>query len=189
MPKFRMIFFEHIKQQLYFVIHSFKTIGFLSLMSLFFVLLGIASCEKEKKNFDPSTVSVNLLEHSQCKTFKKKVKYDSNQDCIEYNYQDNTLYFTHYNAGFNCCAGTLSVSYEIQDHTIIITEKQEKADCDSLCLYDLEMKIQNLPRGEYHIKIVEPYVNVNIPLEFTIDLTTETTGSFCQERNFYPWGI
>ena len=134
-----------------------------------------------------------LVNSTDCKTITKSgnTVLSSSNDCIEYNYTDNeVLYLKHTNAGFNCCPGKIKTDVDVKNMTITIVEKQTKAECDCQCLYDLDYEINDLPPGQYTIKINEQLINDNSEqLEFTVNLDIETTGSYCVTRNNYPWGI
>ncbi|UCD95568.1 MAG: hypothetical protein JSU69_05825, partial [Candidatus Zixiibacteriota bacterium] len=102
---------------------------------------------------------------------------------------DNTLFLTHVNAGFNCCTDP-AANIVIEGNVITITESESGEHCDCLCLIDLELKITDLPPGEYVIKVVEMYLEEGDQLlEFTVDLAESASGSFCVERDHYPWGV
>ncbi len=52
------------------------------------------------------------------------------------------------------------------------------------------MEISILSLGTYQIYLVEPYaMQAGQQIEFTIDLNDSLTGSYCVQRDFYPWGI
>ena len=116
--------------------------------------------------------------------------HTSNEDCIDYIYtNDGTLMLTHVNSGFNCCPGELTADITISNNKITIEEHEEVAGCHCNCLYDIEYRIDNLSAGVYTIEIITPYVDETEYLEFTMDLSSPTTGSFCTTRDNYPWGF
>lgn len=135
----------------------------------------------------------SLVIYSGCKEFQSVNSTDealSNKDCIEYQYDgEDTLFIKHVNAGFNCCPDEILAEIRISDNEIVLEEKQEVAlPCPCLCLYDLDYEITNLKPGEYRIKVIEPYVSEGEDiLEFTFDLSSASSGSFCVERIHYPW--
>ncbi len=114
----------------------------------------------------------------------------SDKSCIFYEYNDNKLVIKHINAGFNCCPEGLEVEVNMNNNLIEIIESEEDGLCDCLCLFDVNATISPLSIGKYIIKLVEPYLNDgDTELIFEIDLTIQTSGSYCVEREFYPWGI
>ena len=134
-----------------------------------------------------------LLNYEGCKEFPKGASMDGtppDQDCIEYQYDgSNVLLLKHINAGFNCCP-EITTDITIEDNVITIEEIELSGDCDCLCLFDLDYEIRNLQPGEYTIRVIEPYVPEGEEiLEFTVDLVSSPSGSYCVYRDFYPWGI
>lgn len=129
-----------------------------------------------------------------CKTFQKGDATDStppNQDCIEYQYDgENVLSIKHINAGFNCCPDEIKAIVNIEDNIITIKEKEYlySGGCYCLCLFDLDYDISGVSPEVYTIKVIEPYLpEGNEPLEFTVDLSSSTSGRYCVDRSGYPW--
>lgn len=113
------------------------------------------------------------------------------QDCIEYAYDGHSvLHLRHVNAGFNCCPDSLLAEFEVSSGQIVIDEAEDltTGGCDCLCLYDLNYEITGLKPGLYDITVNEMYLDSEAEmLEFTLDLTSLKTGTFCVTRDFYPW--
>lgn len=135
-----------------------------------------------------------LTEFSGCKYLEigNSHSYDhtSSEDCIDYTYSsEGTLLITHVNSAFNCCPGELTADVTISGSLIIIEEYEQEAACRCNCLYDLEYRIEDVETGIYSIKIITPYVEENEQLEFSIDLSSPTSGSYCTARDQYPWGL
>jgi hypothetical protein len=160
---------------------------------LFLATLFLAGCGKDKTtepiDSNPSGV---LISATGCKDFvAAKVTIDGlpHTDCMQYQYSaDNILLLQHINAGFNCCTDP-AADITFEDNVITITESESGDYCYCLCLVDLELKITNLPPGEYTIKVVEMYLEEGDELlEFTVDLADSASGSFCVQRDHYPWG-
>ena len=60
--------------------------------------------------------------------------------------------------------------------------------CDCLCLYDMEFMVDNLPVGQYLIKIEEPYLGPDdAPILTMLNLELHPTGLRCLPRSSYPW--
>ncbi len=158
-----------------------------SILAFVFLAFSFITCDN-----NPGISSGVLVSHSPCKS-EKLAGTDSGipdtSSCIEYSYNTTTheLSLTHINAGFNCCPGELSCIVSLSGDTIIIHEYEEAPLCDCNCLYDLEIEIDNVNEAGYQVKFIEPYVGDQAKLEFAIDLTNETSGSFCVVRTQYPW--
>ena len=111
------------------------------------------------------------------------------QDCFEYELKDgDTLIVRHINAAFNCCPGEITADISIVNDTITIVEREAQPGCHCLCLYDLDYRFEHIESGTYTIKFVELYTtDADEPLRSTVDLSTTPSGSFCVDRNGYPW--
>ena len=130
----------------------------------------------------------NLTNQTTCKDYNLTGP-PSNQDCIEYQYDGiQYLSLTHQNAGFNCCP-EIAINITIINRTITIKEIELTGLCNCLCLFDLDYQIIDLPPATYTITVEEPYIlPEDQKLEFTINVANSSTGSYCIERNNYPWG-
>ncbi|MCK4224718.1 MAG: hypothetical protein KAX39_06030 [candidate division Zixibacteria bacterium] len=145
----------------------------------------------------PSSPIGILLNYYGCKEFQKGTPVDStppDQDCIEYQYDGaSVLLLKHVNAGFNCCPDEILADITIEDNVITIDEDESlelTGGCDCLCLFDVDYQISNLPPGEYTIRVYGMYLQEGDEiLEFTVDLTSSPSGSYCVYRDHYPWGI
>jgi len=135
---------------------------------------------------------VVILSADDCKSFSETALEDikPNQDCIEYSYDgESTLHLKHINTGFNCCP-RIKKNVRVEGNVIIIEEIEIEGLCDCLCLFDLDYDVTNITPGEYIITVEEPLVQKgDVTLEFAVNLTTNPTGIFCVERNYYPWGV
>lgn len=170
-----------------------KKIGYLLLL---LSLLITNSC-KQDENIIPFHPVASLESYHGCKTFNEEISasslvslfYDQNQDCIEYQYNgDSVLEIRHINAGFNCCPGTIVAQININDNIIVIKESETEQGCFCQCLFDVNYKIEGLMPGKYTIKIIEPCTSdQDEKLEFVLDLFRATSGTHCVDRNHYPW--
>jgi len=131
-----------------------------------------------------------------CKEFRKDGAADSipaDQDCIVYQYDgEGVLLLEHVNAGFNCCPDEILADVNLQGNVITITEDESLepgGGCDCLCLFDLDYRIDNLPPGEYTIRVYGMYLLGAEIIEFNADLGSSPSGTHCVHRDFYPWGI
>jgi len=144
---------------------------------------------------DPCGPNGYLVSSFGCKTFGTRTPmYDapSDQDCIEYQYDgESVLLLRHVNAGFNCCPDSLTARIRIREGMITIDEAEllYSGGCYCLCLFDVDYEIVDLPPGEYTIRINGMYLlEGDEVLEFTVDLASSPSGSFCVPRDHYPWG-
>ena len=129
----------------------------------------------------------NLTNQTTCKEHNLSTP-PSNQDCIQYQYDGiQNLTLKHQNAGFNCCP-EIATNITIINNTITIKEIEISGLCNCLCLFDLDYEIINLPPATYTITVEEPYIlPEDQKLQFTINLANSSAGSYCIERNKYPW--
>jgi len=110
-------------------------------------------------------------------------------DCIEWSYDGvSTLNITHLNGCFNCMPMVLDLQVSVTSGLITIEEGGYGfAYC--LCLRDFEYQVDNLPPGTYMIYVVgncheeSPEKHLRV----TVDLVASPSGSYCIERNEYPW--
>jgi len=135
-----------------------------------------------------------VISYTGCKTFILGSSPDSippDQDCIQYQYDgESVLLIKHINSGFNCCPDDIMADVTIQDNLITIEEEEslEGGGCWCLCLFDVDMRINNLEPGEYTISVSGLYLYPeDEPLEFTVDLISSPSGTYCVERDHYPW--
>jgi hypothetical protein len=136
------------------------------------------------------------VSHSECKDFTGKSSspvngFGSDTTCLVYNFipAESKLVLKHINAGFNCCPGNLYCDADVQDSVIILTESEQEALCDCLCLYDLDIIVPGVLKRKYLVVMEEPYANGQESIQFQIDLVQSLNGSFCVGRNQYPWGL
>lgn len=158
------------------------------------VIILIFNCNHENETNQPSEVNGQLVRNSKCKAMKSGTGISSVSDslsCVEYTYEEanNKLLLKHINAGFNCCPGNLMCHVSLSNDTIFIRELEEFALCNCNCLYDLDIEITGLGYQHYQLQFIEPYIGDQEPLNFSIDLQSITSGSYCVNRNNYPWGF
>jgi hypothetical protein len=164
----------------------------LGVMVCFVLLIGLSGCkESEEVLADPTGV---LIQSTGCKQTLDTGGFDGVSgegvdDCIEYSYDGkSTLILKHVNAGFNCCPGEITAEITFNGDQVIIKEEETEQACDCLCLFDLDFEVINLEPGNYSIRVIEPYADVNDPvLEFNLELLSAATGKFCLKRTHYPW--
>lgn len=174
-----------------------KTIGVFAAGVFSIFLLLVAGCKDDTSKgtgpIDPGPTG-SVISHTGCKDFFTDPAYfDISEDksCIDYEYDgQGKLTLKHVNAGFNCCPDMLDADVSLVGDTLVIEESESLASggCDCLCLFDLDIEVKNLDPGRYFIKVVEVYVDEDDEkLFFEADLSLQTAGSYCVNRDHYPW--
>lgn len=150
----------------------------------------------ESSNIDPHgdmVPDIMLTNNPECKpnsyqNTKGDIPLEDVKTILTWEYSNNTLTLKHENVGFNCCPERIEVGFKIEDRVITITEREKSSLCDCLCLYDLDLVINDLPAGEYQFKVDEEYLNDgDMEFDFTLDLDTEPSGKRELPRYGYPW--
>lgn len=146
------------------------------------------SCEKDQKQINLKS-NINIIAGCNYYSTTSIHNIPPTVSSVSYEYNESTrkLKLTHYNAGFNCCPGVLSCESLLEGNTIKILEKEEGDGCHCLCLYDIEIEVNNIDETEYKIEINEPYSDSNDALNAIINLKSNPTGEFHVTRNYYPW--
>lgn len=136
-----------------------------------------------------------LIANTSCKSKKNKdssnVETSDSLSCVTYSFDNSSssLILKHINTCFNCCPGNLYIETSTEGNTITIEEFESEAECDCNCLYDIDIKLEGLEAGVYNVVFIEPYINEEQEISFSIDLTTATEGEYCVTRRNYPWGM
>ncbi len=113
---------------------------------------------------------------------------DAVYSCIEYDYDDGVLTILHTNTCFNCCPVDWGGLVTVEEGVITIEEVEGQGDCDCLCLFDIEYRIENLEPGEYRLIIEEMYPAIDaLTFDVGFDFTQPDSGEICLERSGYPW--
>ena len=158
-----------------------KAKTYLSFVALVLVVL-VSNCKDEGP----------VIQEVVCKNDKSTELVSNMVDslsCIDYVYNTNnkTLNIKHINTSFNCCVDGLYFQTTISVDTITIEEFEQNGQCNCMCLYDMDIEINNLQEQKYLIKIIEPNIGQQDIIVFEIDLAQETEGSYCVARMSYPW--
>ncbi|MCP4568847.1 MAG: hypothetical protein GY841_14815 [FCB group bacterium] len=144
----------------------------------------------------PGEPSGEVIGHTGCKEFSSRTTQSviaDSLDCIEFSYDgQSVLSLKHINAGMNCCIFEAVADIDITDQIITITESEvfdSLGPCYCLCLFDIDMEINNLQPDTYTVIINElNLLGEDERLEFVIDLTlSPSSGSYCVKRFHYPW--
>ena len=151
-----------------------------------FILMLFTNCEKKRLN----DLEGNMISRSECK-FNKHNFAGDDESCIEYYYNTDSqiLNLKHINSAFNCCPDDIGFDLSVSGDTLIISEYEKEQGCNCNCLFDIEIEISRLEAQAYVIKFVEPYLYEEEELTFEVDLLMNTSGTYCVDRNNYPWGI
>ena len=131
-----------------------------------------------------------LISHSSCKNETAKDESTS-ESCAEYSYDSGSKILTiaHINTSFNCCPDKLYSDIKVENDTIFIEESEKESGCSCMCLFDINVEIYDIEAKSYFIKFIEPYAGNQEKLIFEIDLSVVTSGSYCVERENYPWRV
>jgi len=132
----------------------------------------------------------SVVDHSDCLVLKDGGEITAYSDCIDYDYDGvGVLALTHRNVVYNCCVTEILAEFSISGNVITIVEDEylQYGPCDCMCFFDVDMAMVDLPPGVYTIHVDELYIpywegDPNEDIEFTVDLTSATSGSYCVER-------
>ena len=152
------------------------------------LVLAVMSCNKpDNPELQPVLTSTSDLT---CRGMVPLKGDDPGPDksCVRYSFEGTTLTMTHYNAGFNCCPGKIFVDLQVRGDSLIIIEADSVQECRCTCRYDVDLTLENLNEGTYHVKFIEPLVQNRGFLKFTLDLKAQPEGMICVTRDFIPWG-
>lgn len=156
-------------------------------------IIFLAGCNHEKAPVT-SGITGSVTDHSDCKQFQAANLNFTEPDtfsCVQYSYDPANfkLSMQHINAGFNCCPEEIYCEIHTSNDTIIIQEFEKEQACNCLCLFDLDIEVNNVDQNKYVLKFVEPYAEGQEELIFGIDLTSGNEGEYCVIRKGYPWGF
>jgi hypothetical protein len=142
----------------------------------------------------PLEISGSLIHTTGCKDYIYGSSPGSPAvlDCVFWEWDGyDTLSVVHVDAALNCCPGTIVGEVTLDGSDIFIYEDdgEDAPMCRCLCLYDLVYEVWGVSGGIVNIRFHEKYVGEGAePLNVTIDLEAEPTGTRCVQRNVYPWG-
>ena len=158
----------------------------LPLLALLVPVLLSTGCSEENPVAADDAYGV-LLESVGCKMAEgdMEAQLASGQECLEWDLHAGVLSLKHVDAAFNCCPETISAEVLIDGSSITVIEEESGGECDCQCLFDLAIAIYDLEPGVYTVSISGPYSPE--PLDTTIDLIAEPAGSYCEDREVYPW--
>ncbi len=168
----------------------------LLVMLVAFLIVGISCSDESTDPPQPGGgADLTVTNFTDCKSSVGKIADGhSIQECIEWQYTDGVLSIHHVNAGFNCCVTALLAGFDKDGNQITIaeTEDLEYGGCSCLCLYDIDYRISYLAADEYTFTVSGPYMGTTATpesdyLTFSIDLTSDSSGSYCVDRDHYPW--
>ena len=133
----------------------------------------------------------SLVDYSGCKMFKPTMPDSldySGMECIQYSYHsDFSLDLLHINACFNCCPGEIHGVVTVDGVEISIRDREEINGCRCDCLYDLDFLVNHISPAVYQVNVywgdaTDPY------MQFCADLSEPTSGIYCEERDYPPYG-
>ncbi len=123
------------------------------------LLLSISASTLELRRPQPALSFA--YQASDCLNMAAMQAKDSGDDCdgIDLVVVGNTLYMTHYNAEYNCCADMV-VHYQLQGNIIKFIEVEtfgEYGPCECLCMFELSAQLGGLSSGDYIVKVQDQY--------------------------------
>jgi len=157
----------------------------LALMAIGWVVL--TSCGSDADTTQSENVTV-----SQCqsdtpnRTSALGSAINNTSTYIEYRYENNTLWLTHYNAAFNCDERGIGATASINGNQITIKEEQnlpQDGGMNCLCLYDITIKVENVEAQSYILH----YNEMLAELVFDINLSQQQEGIESFIHAFYPY--
>ena len=155
-------------------------------LTIIAMILLLWGCDRE--TLQPA---IHFNDATDCKGLDTKSTQDigTNQDCIQYDYQDNVMIIKHVNAGFNCCPEGFTVDLKVSGDTLIISESENSSLCDCSCLFDLDYTLTDIKKDTWWIKVNEPYLQGSDDQQilFQVNLNKNPAGEKCFERTQYPW--
>lgn len=164
--------------------------NYIYIITLIMIMVFVA-CEEIIEG--PDTMAKgSFVKRTECNSSRNIIEIGKNLECISYNWENGDLNITHYNAGFNCCPGEFSaVKIFVENGIIILDESKVTGECNCLCLFDVDYKINNLPIGEYEFRVIS---NVDLFGQKPIagakfDLRKMKSGTVCEQRDSYPWNM
>lgn len=114
-------------------------------------------------------------------------------ECLDWEYDGiSQLVFHHRNTVFNCCPQEVSSWLSTGSAFIDIWQEEDFGGgepCPCLCLYDVDITRDPILPGQYVVTVnalYPPYQGD--PIQFLLDISGPTSGSFCVYRDEYPWG-
>lgn len=170
-----------------------KHLSLISSVIFIITLLLAASCsDKSSTGQDGPEPQGSFIGHSSClrDISPDKGISDWDQVCIEYSYDGlSTLTITNLEAWYNCCLDSIACRIENSHRKVTIYEYEYMwhGGCDCRCPYNLEYLVENVPPGEFTIRLYPDYPDfVQMPAEFKLWLPplTPLTDTICVELEF-----
>lgn len=156
-----------------------------------FLLIVLTACTDDSNSPDIDNITSKIISFSDCKEFHPvKDTVTAGFTCAENNWDGTgTLMITRENAAFNCAIQRMNVGVTLRDSMIFIDETGVIGYADCECLYDYQIKINNLKLGTYYVKVIEnAYLGNDSPLSYKLTLgDTNYLSSACCDRTHYPW--
>jgi hypothetical protein len=158
---------------------------------LFAIILGSCSKDKKEEEKKKAPLTGKLILQSACKGKSLSIMADTIRtlSCVKYTFEleKSRVLMKHINSGFNCCP-KIGCTINLKSDTIFIQEIEIQGVCGCLCLYDLDIEINDVEQKSYQVKFIEPYCDNQEPLIFEMNLIANKSGTYCVQRLNYPWG-
>lgn len=150
----------------------------------------LAGCSGESPTVGDTlrVTSSNVITAPQCiepATGKAEGETYGAQECLAWNYHNGRLSLLHANAVYNCCLDSVTVSMTVDGQTITVFENEhlQGNGCRCLCRYNLDYQAEVATEGRYAVKLFSDnaYYGHELLFEFSIDLASSPSGSYCLE--------
>lgn len=126
------------------------------------------ACEKEN-NSSPFISNVRTSDcHTNTDLFAAK---DMTTDSIVYSWagDNNSLQVTHYNMMLDCGEQNITTTVETEGNVVTVVEHVgEQGLTDCICLYDNSFTINDLPQGEFTLRINVESIYAGTPYQTTV---------------------
>jgi len=154
--------------------------------SALWVLMGCGSSGLGASTSDNVTVSACQSDLSE-RTSELGNTISNNSTYIEYRYENNTLWLTHYNVVFNCDDSGIDATASIDGNQITVTETQDLGSdggAKCLCLYDITIELNDIEAQNYTIVYDD---GLSDDINFSIYASYENEGIRSFARSDYPY--
>jgi len=160
---------------------------FLAFATVIF-LAGCGSDDSTTSTSENVTVSACQSDQTQ-RSSQQSNAIDNAHTYVEYRYENNTLWLTHYNVVFNCDERGIGAISTLNGSELTITEDQtlpEFGGMNCLCLYDITIQVDNIEAQSYSVHYID---GLSKDIDFDIDLSQQQEGIVSYERSDYPYNL
>lgn len=132
------------------------------------IVAALWACEKENN----SSPFISDVKTSDCHTSTDKLAAkDMTTDSIVFSFADdgNSLQVTHYNLMLDCGEPDITTTVETEGNVVTVVEHVgEQGLTNCICLYDNSFTINDLPQGEFTLRIKVESIYAGTPYQTTV---------------------